>query len=439
MLVKEKRELWKQQHPSIKKWLDNLKAETQERYITYAYRYFMWIETEAPEPYRGKSPEQLLDMQDLCVRQRERFAQVDLLQTWITKREGAYKTKQLIKSTIYSFYAANRVPLPRDQNFKIQGDRASVNGFLSVEEIRQIILSSNELYQAVFTIMWQGAMGESEFEYFNTHSWSQVKEQLDQGKQIIRVDLPGRKHNRMKPSGNYFTFFGFDGITKLKKYLELRKRLEVRETRSKRQPNRKKQREIPSIEQAIFINEKYKPISKEDISSYFKRHAWRLGIIKKVEGDKRIRYRAHVHEMRDTFRTEWSLTEAKGFMSEFFMGHVVDPNKYNKIMQRPKWAEEQYRLAEPFLNILSEDPRTIETKDINKIVDARVQEKVVEIEHLKEQVQQLIQTQEEWEEKIKKMGLFDAVVAEVTKHIDKLLEDPKYAEIALKKPKKASG
>jgi len=380
MLKLEERELWKQQYPSIKKWLDNLRPGTQDRYIAYAHEYFKWVETQAPEPYRGKNPEQLLDMQDACVRQRERFQQVDLLKTWINKREGAYKSKQLMKSAIYSFYAANHVPLPRDINFTVHGDRATVNGYLSVEELRQIILSSNELFQAVFTIMWQACMGAEEFTYFNTHSWPQVKEQLDQGKQLIRVDLPGRKHMRMKPSGNYFTFFGKDAITKLKQYLEFRKGLELREIRSKRQPHRKKTWEIPPIEQAIFINEKYKLLSREDISSYFKRHAWRLGIIKKVEGDPRIRYRAHAHEMRDTFRTEWNLTPAKPFMAEFFMGHVIDPNKYNKIMQRPKWAEEQYRLAEPFLNILSEDPRRVETKDINKIVEERVKERVKELQ-----------------------------------------------------------
>jgi len=385
MLVKEKREAWKQKHPSIKKWLDNLSEASAGRYIIYAYEYFMWIETEAPEPYRGKSPEQLLDMQDVCVRHRERFQQVDLLQAWINKRHGAYKTKALFKSAVYSFYAANRVPLPRDANFKIQPDKPSINGFLSIEELKQVILSSNELYQAVYTIMFQSSMGIAEFQYFNTHSWPQVKEQLDQNKQIIRVDLPGRKHTRMKPSGNYFTFFGKDAITKLKKYLIMRDRLELRD-----------KARTPPHEQAIFINEKYNAVTQQDISTYFKRHAWRLGIIKKVQHDERIRYRVHCHEMRDTFRTEWNLTSAKPFMAEFFMGHVVDPNKYNKIMQRPKWAEEQYRLAEPFLNILSEDPRTIETKDINKIVEARLQEKTVEIRDLKEKLKT-------WEQSVKRL------------------------------------
>jgi len=421
MLVKENREAWKQEHPSIKRWLDNLSEVTAGRYIIYAYEYFMWIEKEAPEPFRGKTPEELLDMQDVCVRHRERFQQVDLLQVRINKRHGAYRTKALFKSAVYSFYAANRVPLPRDANFKIQPDRPSINGFLSIAELKQAILSSNELYQAVYTIMFQSSMGIAEFQHFNTHAWQQVKEQLDQGKQVIRVDLPGRKHMRMKPSGNYFTFFGKDAITKLKDYLTLRDRLELRD-----------KGRTPPLEQAIFINEKYKPLTQQPISTYFKRHAWRLGIIKKVHHDERVRYRVHCHEMRDTFRTEWNLTSAKPFMAEFFMGHVVDANKYNKIMQRPKWAEEQYRLAEPFLNILSEDPRKIETKDINKIVEARIQEKVVEIERLRRQVEELNESQKRMVEKAEKEGGREAIIDEIKLYVDKLLEDPKYAERALK-------
>lgn len=367
---KDKRESWKNSHPCIKEWLENLKPKSQYQYLFYSYKYFKWIETQAPEPYRGKTPEQLLDLQDASgkVSLRETFKQVKLLKKWLRDVNAAYKTKMLMKTTIYSFYGHNYVPLPKDLNFNVHADRASVNGYLTIEELKKIILSSNELYQAVFMVRFQSAMGDAELLYFNTHSWSQVKKQLEQGKQHIRVDLVGRKHRSLKPSGNYFTFIGKDGVTKLKDYLKYRAKLV------------KGKEHAPSLNEAIFINEKLKPLRSQDSSGYFKRHAFRLGIIKKIYKDDRARYRVHTHEMRDVFRTEWNLTDAKPFMAEFFMGHAIDSNRYNKIMQRPEWAEEQYCLAEPYLNILSEDPRTIKREDINTLVEQRVKERVKTLE-----------------------------------------------------------
>lgn len=428
MFAKDRREAWKNSHPSIKDWLEGLKPKSQYQYLFYSYKYFMWIEKEAPEPYRGKTPEQLLDMQDVSGKKsvRETFEQVKLLKTWLNSVKAAYKTIMLMKSSIYSFYAHNYVPLPKDLNFNVNPDRPSVNGHLTIDELRKIILSCNELYQSVYTIMFQSAMGQDEFLYFNTHCWNQVKEQLAKGKQRIRVDLVGRKHRNLRPSGNYFTFFGRDGVTYLKKYLKHRQTLITHSEKA------------PSLNEAIFINEKLRQLTTQDISTYFKRHAMRLGIIKKVHGDERTRYRVHAHEMRDTFRTEWNLTEAKPFMAEFFMGHSIDSNNYNKIMQRPEWAEQQYALAEPYLNILSEDPRTIKTQDINKIIEERVKKRLAENEQkqaqenktLKEGIakmqEQINQIYKFWDIET---GHKDAEIRKRDDRIEQILEEEEHRQI----------
>ena len=50
------------------------------------------------------------------------------------------------------------------------------------------------------------------------------------------------------------------------------------------------------------------------------------------------------------------------------MGHDIDPNHYNKIMKlHPEWAEEQYAKAEPFLNIVSEDPRKVGLERVRQL------------------------------------------------------------------------
>jgi len=371
MLEKEKRAIYIEQHPSIVKWLENFKPNTRERYAISACNYFSWVEKEAPDEFKGSTPEELLDLQDACVRSRERFKQVDLFKMWLRTKKGTYKTKQLIKYIIYSFYACNRVPLPKDRN-RVQPTRESVQSSMSINELRDIVLSSNKCYQAVLTIMFQSAMGQEEFIYFNTHLWKQVKEQLHEEKKVIRIDLPGRKHNNMMPNRNYFTFIGKDAIDKLKAYLEVRGKLVPR---SKIDPSKTP---LPSLDEAIFINEKWKPLRKQDISTYIKRHATMLGFIKKEYGKLEVRYRIHAHELRDTYRTEWNLTPAKPIVAEFCMGHMIDSNDYNKLFQRPEWVEEQWKLAQPYLNILSENPRDVKVTDINAIVEKRLQERLKE-------------------------------------------------------------
>ena len=99
--------------------------------------------------------------------------------------------------------------------------------------------------------------------------------------------------------------------------------------------------------------------------------------------DRGVRYGISPHELRDLFRSEWELSSAKSVCAEFFMGHKIDPNMYNKIMKlHPDWAEEQYALAEPYLNILSEDPRKIPVNRVKHLED-QIQEERKEIDRLK--------------------------------------------------------
>jgi hypothetical protein len=94
------------------------------------------------------------------------------------------------------------------------------------------------------------------------------------------------------------------------------------------------------------------------------------------------RYGINSHELRDIFRTEWQLSTANPICAEFFMGHDIDPNHYNKIMKlHPEWAEEQYAKAEPFLNIVSEDPRKVGLDRVREL-----EEKTAKIDSLQEQM-----------------------------------------------------
>jgi len=244
--------------------------------------------------------------------------------------------------------------------------------------------------------MFQSSMGCAEFEYFNSNSWPEVKAQLEEGKQRVKVTLPGRKINKNQVP--YYTFIGKDAVHALNTYLD-------------------KERGPIKNGEAIFLTEKGEPVTKKALERYFTRHGIKIGVIKrwtpqcpKCGGETRysrtrrgekqptlyicnkcgretpaseikvptdIRYKLHVHEMRDLFRSEWDLSPSRSVVAEFIMGHNVDPNNYNKIMKlHPEWAEHQYELAEPYLNILSEEPRKIDRTRLEELVEERVQEQL---------------------------------------------------------------
>ena len=76
--------------------------------------------------------------------------------------------------------------------------------------------------------------------------------------------------------------------------------------------------------------------------------------------------------------------------AEFFLGHDIDANHYNKIMQlHPEYAEEQYIKAMPFLNIVSEDPRKVALEKVRELEEKTSQIPSLEAKYLEQQ--QMIQ------------------------------------------------
>ena len=415
-------EKWRDQRPTVKAWLSRLATSTAYNYLGAAYDFFNWIKQQPG--YEGLEPGELLELQDKC-HGRERFKQLSMLQTWIQQQDIRLGTKQNKYSAVRSYYEHNHVPLPRDPSFRFRADKPPVESELTFEDLKKIVLSSNETYQAVYLIMFQGTMGCAEFEYFNENSWPEVKAQLEEGKQRIKITLPGRKHNKNRVP--YYTFIGKDAVKALKMYLN-----------AWRGP-------IKNGE-AIFLNEKGDPITTQAIERYFTRHAIKVGVIRRwtppcpecgaetrysrtwrgkeqptlyicnrceketraseIEIPRDIRYKLHPHEMRDLFRSEWDLSAARSVAAEFFMGHDIDPNDYNKIMKlHPEWAEEQYANAEPFLNIISQDPRKVALSKVQQL-----EQKVAELERKNLQMK----------ERLNGYVLSDSQVSELLRRIEKL-------------------
>ena len=223
----------------------------------------------------------------------------------------------------------SRAELPRDPSFRIRSDIEPVRGVLTVKELRDMILSSRPVYQAVLISMFQAGMGAAEFEYWNLNGWPALREALRGDPDVIRVDLPGRKAGRNVRS--FYALIGGDAIKAIRTYVKSR----------------------PEGE-AIFYNQIKKPIQRDALKHYWLRHLSKIGLINpKGNNYSGNRYGKNLHEIRDVFRSMWEKSPAKASVSEFMMGHVVDPLNYNKAFRDEAWVRQEYMKAVPMLQIMS--------------------------------------------------------------------------------------
>ena len=314
---------------SVRNWLSRLAPSTQKMAEFHLNRWLEWTSLNGGElaPY---SPDDFVEYQKTAGN-GEQFKILDLAQSYILTQTGTYNYKKNMYAYIRSFFMHNRAELPRDRGFNIRGDKPKNRGDLKPEEIRDVILSSNPMYQAIFLSMLQGGMGQEELTYWNENGWESLKEHLKQESDIIRVDLPGRKTRKFEKG--FYTLLGPDAIQAIRNYL----------------PHR------PGGADAIFIAQGGGPPGKRAIRTYWLRHLRKLGIVTPRVNNDDHGYRTGkgLHELRDSFRSLWEKTPAKASVAEFIMGHTVDPLEYNKAFRDEVWVMKEYRKALPMLQILS--------------------------------------------------------------------------------------
>ncbi|MCW3991185.1 MAG: site-specific integrase [Candidatus Bathyarchaeota archaeon] len=298
----------------------------------------------------------------------ERYRVLDLVQEFVGEREGRQRSKSFVYSAIRSFFMHNRVDLPRDRSFKVRSEAPNVVGDLTVDEVRRVLYSCNECYRAVFLCMFQGGMGGGELIHWSDRGWSSLYDRLRRGLHPVRVDLPGRKQRRNRSP--FYTFLGRDAVDALKVWLRVR---------------------LGDAE-AIFINQFGAPLDEHSLRMYWTDHLKRLGIVEQPpDAGPSTRYGKNPHELRDLFRTRWQKSGAAAEAAEFFMGHVIDPNEYNKAFRDEDYAAGEYLKAEPWLNILSEDPEKVPVRDYRRL-QQRLQEERRELREELRELRELVDT-----------------------------------------------
>ena len=265
-----------------------------------------------------------------------KFEILDMVQRYIGSKHGRLNSKKTVYAVIKSFFAHNRAELPRDPRFIMRGDVEKVVGKLTTSDIRQMVLSSNKCYRAIFISMFQGGMDTASLLYWSENGLESLREQLRENPDVIKVELPGRR--KRKNSAPFYTLIGRDAIKAVKDWMTVR----------------------PEGHKQIFLTRSFidkengirAPVSAKSLKIYWLSHLEKNGFIERG-GDSSKRYGMNLHEMRDVFRSQWEKSPAKASVAEFMMGHQVDPLEYNKAFRDEKWVKKEYKNALPLLQLMS--------------------------------------------------------------------------------------
>lgn len=343
---------------TVERWLGRLAPSTARTSLVFLRKFMRWMgEEKSPGVlnggrFAGYTPDELVAYQKEAENSQQ-YDILDIVQGYVGQLDLRVKSKKREYSALRSLFAHNRAVLPDDPTFRVRSRHTAVEGTLKLEEIRDMIVSFNKVYRAVFLCMFQGVLGLEEFDQWNRNGWEKLREDLRGDPELIMISFPsGRKLNPRA----FYTLIGPDAIKALKDWIAVR----------------------PPDAEAIFVNQHGRPIVVHSARMYWLRHLEKLGFIERVKnGKKSNRYGKNSHEMRDVFRSQWEKSPAKGSVAEFMMGHQVDPLEYNKAFRDEEWVREQYLLALPMLQIMSSDTPF---NRVNGKTVKRLEDKIAELE-----------------------------------------------------------
>jgi len=228
--------------------------------------------------------------------------------------------------------------------------------------------------------MFQGALDQESFVYWNENGWEKLQEDLKGDSRIIRIDLPGRK--RKKNRRPFYTLIGSDSITAIRNWLKLRPDMIPLYEDGKPKLNEGNE-EIVIPNPYVFTNQFDQPIKKGGLYTLWKRTLQRLGYVDRPNGEGPVYSGKGPHELRDTFRSMWEKSSAKASVAEFLMGHKVDSLEYNKAFRDESWTRGEYAKALPLLQLLSSG------RPYGQIDEDELEKRDIEIENLQNRIKKL--------------------------------------------------
>lgn len=314
----------------VEHWMGRLSPDNRRKNVYVIRKWMGWVRENGGR-FRDYTPDDLIRFQAEASN-GERFSILDeTVEPFIIQEPGRIGHKVKLYSSIRSLFLHNRAELPKDASFKIKPTVPKVAGTLTPEEIRDIVLSCKPMYKAVYLCMFQAGMDEETFTWWSANGWGELRPQLEAGKNIIKITLPGRKSRKFEE--NYTTLIGDDAISALRYYVENQRGTGIG---------------------PIFPNRDGGTLSKNALYLYWIRQLRRRGLVgAPVSGVKNYRSGKNPHELRDVFRTLWAMSGAAPHIGEAMMGHTTDELGYDKSPKNERYVLEQYRKALRFLNLMS--------------------------------------------------------------------------------------
>ncbi len=315
-------------YASVERWLERLAPSTAKIQRNYFTKFTGWLKVNGGA-FKDYTPDMLIDYQRKSGNGSS-YDIVDVIQLYIAQCKGRQSTKTARYNNVRSFFKHNRCSLPEDPSFKIRSNTPPVMGTLTVDEIKRTILSCNKAYMAIYLSMFQGAMDQESFVFWNNNGYDSLMTQLNNNANIIKIDLPGRKSNRNKKP--FYTFIGSDAVAAIKNWLQIR----------------------PENARTIFTNQYGRQQDKQDLKQYWLARIRKIGLVEQEKGKPNThRTGKNLHEMRDVWRSLWSKSPASHTVSEYLMGHIIDPLNYDKSFRDVDFYQNEYEKALPMLQIMS--------------------------------------------------------------------------------------
>jgi hypothetical protein len=334
--------------PAVVKWLSYVDERGWSSDLAVLRDFLRYLKGRG---FESHTPSALLEFQRKARREDREFELLDKLQEYLLQKSGTHKSLMLRHSKVRTFFKRNRIPLPED-DFKVKADREPVPDRLTVDVVRGVVSVADLGLKAFYLTLWSGLMDQERFNIFNQKFGYSLGRhvELKGVKEPFLCEFAGRKQSRNKTV--FYTFIGRDALAAWREYFE-------------------RIRGYPKEGEAALVSRYGRAYDKESLSRKHLRILERLNYVK-LDGRRCGGYGYGLHNFRDAARTLLHLEGKRDGLDldcvEYWMGHVTDPNRYDKFYRDKNYTLEQYHIAEKHLNIIS-GTQLVPTQDTKQIVE----------------------------------------------------------------------
>ena len=325
-------------HESVKAWMGRFSESSGKWKVHVLCRYFKWLRIVKGVNF---SPYELLNEQ-IQLRGSDNIEDRRKHLRWVLEyardnpdfADFSDGRKYGMFTTIKTFYDFHETPLTTAKNVygkRNKNRRKNKRRQITLAQAKQIISVLPQRERTILLIVLQSGMEIGAVLEKTNFMWHKIMPQIEAGKMRVKVNLDERKGNGFP----YFTYFSYDAIQELKKWLLIRERIVLEHGEPEGKP--------------IFLTEKGTVYDEVNYFWVMRHHKRKKSIPDFV-----------THQFRKLFKTEASIPE-RGVdrdVVEFWMGHISAIGSKGGIYDRtPEIHEDvierEYMKLEPFLNIYS--------------------------------------------------------------------------------------